>query len=85
MVAIMSKYKVMVDRSLCIACGVAPSICSQVFELGNDNGKNRVVEAHSVRTDENVSEGIIPEDLYECAASAVQSCPVGAIKIEKID
>jgi len=81
----LSRYKVTVDRSLCIGCGVAPSICSQVFELGTDNGKNRVVEAYSVRTDENFSEGVIPEDLYDCAASAVQSCPVGAIKIEKIN
>ena len=81
----MAKYLVKVNRSLCIACGVAPSLCNQVFELGNDNGKNRIVDKYSSKTGEDYSEGIIPEELYECASTAAQSCPVGAISIEKIE
>ena len=79
------KYRVMVDRNACIACGAAPAACPEVFELGSDNGKNRVIEKYSVKTDTSVSIGEIPEELYECARNGADVCPVGAIKIEKIE
>ena len=81
----MSKYRVIVDRSTCIGCGVAPTVCSQVFELGTDNGKNRIIDKFSVELSEEKSVGIIPEELYECAEEAASSCPVGAITVEKIE
>ncbi|MCX8184215.1 MAG: ferredoxin [Sulfolobales archaeon] len=79
----MARYRVIVDRAACISCGVAPAICPEVFELGLDNQKTRVVEKYSVKVDENVSIGEIPEELYECALKAAEACPVAAIKIEK--
>lgn len=81
----MPKYKVIVDRLTCIGCGAAPATCSEVFELGLDNGKAKIVDKYSVHTDDKVSIGIITEDLYECAKSGVEVCPVSAIRIEKIE
>jgi len=81
----LARYRVIVDRVACIACGAAPAICSEIFELGLDNGKNRVVKKFNVRTDENISIGEIPGELYECAKAAAEICPVNAIKVEKIE
>jgi hypothetical protein len=52
---------------------------------GSDNGRNRVVEKYSVRTDESVSVGEVPEELYECAKSGAEVCPVGAITVERVE
>lgn len=80
----MVQYRVVIDRETCIACGAAPSVCSDVFMLGEDNGKNRVTDKYSVETTEKVSIGVIPEELYECAKSGADICPVAAIKLERI-
>lgn len=77
-------YRVSVDRELCIACRVAPDLCPQVFVLGEDNGKNRLVEKYSEKTSEDISMGVIPEDLYDCVMRASEACPVQAIIVEKI-
>lgn len=76
-------YEVSVDRNLCIACGVAPTVCPQVFILGDDNGKNRLIEKYSEETSNDISLGVIPEDLHDCVRTAVDSCPVQAISIRK--
>ncbi len=81
----MKGYKVTIDRNKCLGCGVAPTICPSVFKLGTDNGKNRVIEKYSIRTDDNISVGEVPEELGDCIKSAAQSCPVGAIIIEEIE
>lgn len=78
----MPKYRVIINREACIACGAAPAACPDIFELGSDTGKNRVVEKYSVQTDERVSIGIIPEELRECAENGAAVCPVNAIKVE---
>jgi ferredoxin len=85
MVKNLVKYRVIVDRVTCIACGAAPVMCPEVFVLGSDNGKNRVVDKYNVKTDENISIGEIPEELYECVKNAAEICPVNAIKVEKIE
>jgi ferredoxin len=71
-----------VDRQLCIACRVAPDLCPTVFVLGADNGKNRLVEAYSTETSNDVSTGVIPDELYACARKAAASCPVQAITFD---
>jgi len=81
----MAKYKVVINRSICLACGVASAACSEVYELGDDNGKNRVVAKYSVELTPDISVGIIPEELYECAKNGADICPVSAISIEKIE
>lgn len=80
----MSKYKVIVDRESCISCGAAPATCPQVFEIGSDNGKNRVVERFSIQTNDKLSIGIVPQELYECVRSSAEICPVSAIRIEEV-
>jgi len=81
----MAKYKVVINRSICLACGVSSAACSEVYELGDDNGKNRVVAKYSVELTPDISVGIIPEELYECAKNGADVCPVSAISIEKIE
>ena len=76
----MSKYKVIVDRDTCIGCGLAPATCSEVFVMVG--GKNAVAEKYRK---EDLGVGVIPEEVYECAKNAAESCPVDAIKIEKIE
>jgi len=76
-------FKVIVDREKCISCGLAPSICPKVFVLGEDNGKNRVIEEYSVETTETLSIGKVPDELYECVKEAAEACPVSAITVEK--
>lgn len=76
-------YKVAVDRDLCIACGVASTVCPQVFVLGDDNGKNRLLEEYSEKTSGVSSIGRITEELYDCVRKAADSCPVQAINVQK--
>jgi len=76
-------YKISVDRDLCIACGVARTVCPQVFVLGDDNGKNRLLEEHSEETSGSSSIGSITEDLYDCVGKAADSCPVQAITVQR--
>jgi ferredoxin len=76
------EYKVEVDRNLCIACGVAPLVCPQVFVLGEDNGKNVILEEYSEETSSDKSIGVVPEGLYDCVSKAADACPVQAIKVK---
>ncbi len=71
--------KVTVDREACIACGVAPTLCSEVFVLEE---KNRVVDEYTVELTESLSVGEVPDELRECVENAAASCPVEAIKVE---
>ncbi|MEM0453183.1 MAG: ferredoxin [Sulfolobales archaeon] len=80
----MVKYRITVSRTLCISCGVAPAVCPELFELGSDNGKNKVIDKYSVELNEEVSIGIVPKELYECAKRGADSCPVNAIIVEEI-
>ncbi|WP_440060276.1 ferredoxin [Thermogladius sp. 4427co] len=63
----------------------APAACPEVFELGIDNGKNKVVDKYAVESDGRISVGIIPGELYECARLGAEVCPVGAIRIEALE
>ncbi len=73
--------KVTIDRDSCMACGVAPTICSDVFILEK---KNRVIDKYTVELTESLSVGEVPDELKECVESAVDSCPVNAIKMEQL-
>ena len=77
--------KVTVDRNLCIACGVAPSICSEIFVIGEDNQKNRLLDIYSEETTEEVSKGAVPDNLYDFVKVAAEACPVQAIIVNIID
>jgi len=78
----MAKYKVTVNRDQCIADQVCIAICPDVFETNPDDGKCQIVE--KFRAEGKLDEGIISEDLKECAEQAAAACPVGIIKIEEV-
>ncbi len=58
-----------VDQDTCIGCGLCPTICEDVFEMGDDG------KAH-VMVDE------VPQGSEDAAKEAEESCPVDAIEVE---
>jgi len=60
--------KATVDLELCIGCGLCPTICEEVFEMGDDD----LAHAHAQVTD----------DIEEAVTEARDSCPVDAISID---
>ncbi len=80
----MAKYKVWIDRDQCISDMVCVSLCPDVFEMNDEDGKSQITSQYRVSPDK-IEEGVIPEDMLECAQSAADSCPVGIIHVEKIE
>ncbi len=78
----MVKYRVIIDRDACIACGVCASLCPDAFELSSEDGKSQIVEP--LRESGNIAIGVIEEHLKESVENAANSCPVGAIRIEEL-
>jgi len=61
--------KAVVDKDLCIGCGLCPSICPEVFSMDDDG--------LAVAIDEELDESVI-----DTAKEAEDSCPVDAITVE---
>lgn len=61
--------KAYVDKETCIACGLCPSICSDVFQMEDDGKAGTIVEE-------------VPENLISEAEEAEESCPVNAITVD---
>lgn len=57
-----------VDPDLCIGCGLCPSICPDVFSMGDDG------LAHAIEEE-------IPENNQKDAEDARDGCPVSAIDL----
>lgn len=79
----MKKYKVTIDRNKCISCGSAPALCPEIYYLDPSDWKNRVKSKYEVSFDGNTSVGIVPEELYQCAKTGAEACPVQAITVEE--
>lgn len=62
--------KAWVDKDGCISCGLCPTICPEVFRMGD----NDLAEAY-VDT--------VPSDSEDAAREAADSCPVSVIHIEE--
>ncbi|GLB32616.1 ferredoxin [Lacrimispora amygdalina] len=58
-----------VDREGCIECGLCPSICPEVFRMGDDGPAEVYVDT-------------VPEAVESSAVEAQESCPVSVIKVE---
>jgi ferredoxin len=61
--------KASIDRDGCIACGLCPSICPEVFRMADDG-------LAEVYIDE------VPMDVEATAKEAEESCPVSVITVE---
>lgn len=57
-----------VDPDLCIGCGLCPSVCPDVYSMGDDG------LAHAIEEE-------IPEDNLKDAEDARDGCPVSAIDL----
>ncbi|MFU0824160.1 ferredoxin [Clostridium sp.] len=62
--------KAFVDQDTCIGCGLCPSICPDVFDMGDDGKAHAIVDE-------------VPGDVEDSAVEAQESCPVSAIKVEE--
>ncbi len=62
--------KVIVDKELCIGCGVCIDICPDVFEMDAEDGKVKAKETP------------IPVKAEDDCRDAAAQCPVEAIQIE---
>lgn len=62
--------KAFVDQETCIGCGLCPSVCPEVFDMGDD-GKAHVI------VDE------VPGGAEGGAVESQEACPVDAIKVEE--
>ncbi|BES82611.1 ferredoxin [Pyrodictium abyssi] len=76
-----AKIRVWIDREQCIADMVCVSLCPDVFEMSEEDGKAQIVSKW--RVDDNPAEGLVPADLKDCVASASEACPVSIIHFEE--
>jgi ferredoxin len=58
-----------VDQEICIGCGTCISLCSEVFELKDDN-KSHVIA------------GVDYAQHEDCIKESIEVCPVKAISVE---
>ncbi|WP_324736641.1 ferredoxin [Thermococcus sp. SY098] len=68
----MAKWKVWVDRDVCIGDAICASLCPDVFEMDDEGKSFAKVE-------------IIGEDLIDCVNEAAEACPVSCIHVEQIE
>lgn len=61
--------KYVIDKEICIGCGLCQSICPEVFSVGED--------------EKATAKEIIPKAAEDSAKEAMESCPVAAITEEK--
>lgn len=64
--------KVVVNKDVCISCGLCTTIATEVFGFGDD-GKAEVV----------LGSEVVPADLEAVVEEAAASCPVEAIVVEE--
>ena len=76
----MTKYKIEIDRTGCIACGACYSVDPSHFEPDEEE-KSAVVGGE---TDANASSGIFEDEEIENARSAEDSCPVSVITVTEL-
>ncbi|HBC95252.1 MAG TPA: ferredoxin [Clostridium sp.] len=61
--------KAVVDKDVCVGCGLCPSTCPEVFKM-DDDGKAVAIT------------GEVPEEVQDSAKEAEENCPVSAITVE---
>ena len=71
------KYKIQIDRTMCIACGACYSSNPTHFEPDQE-GRSTIVGGE---TDDNSSSGNFGDEEIESAKEAEDSCPASAITV----
>jgi ferredoxin len=61
--------KARVDKDGCIACGLCPTICPEVFRMGDDGLAEAYVDS-------------VPPEQEDSAKEAAESCPVSVIHVD---
>jgi len=64
----MTVMKALVDKDLCVGCGLCCDVCSEVFEMQENVAVAKVEE--------------VPTGSEDCAKQAASDCPASAIKVE---
>lgn len=81
----MPKYKVKVDRDLCIGAGSCVAVAPKTFELDNE-GKAVILKKDGTKNEtSNFSAYEEIDDTEENILNAAKSCPVNAIIIVEVD
>jgi ferredoxin len=76
-----AKYKVIHLRGECISCGACAAICPDYWEM-DDEGISHL--KGSEQKGEKWEREISTEEARACNQEAVEVCPVGIIKLEKM-
>lgn len=71
---------VSIDRDACISCAACWLLCPALFIEEKKDTKSSIQPAH--RSDGRLEEGLISEDLENCAAEAADACPVQVITLQ---
>lgn len=79
----MSKYRVKVDRTLCIGAASCTAVAAKTFALDHE-GKSVIKKKDGTTTAEFVEFENI-DDTAENILGAAKACPVNAIVIEEVD
>ena len=72
--------KVIVERDVCIGCGLCWATCPEVFEQNAEHGLSQILVG--LQIEGQIGEGHIEENLEDCARQAADGCPVSAITVE---
>jgi ferredoxin len=70
---------VIIDRSACVSCGACWNTCPELFDQNPCDLFSQIVDKYRFSCDR--AEGIVPEDLVNCALEAADLCPVRIIQV----
>ncbi|MEM0377396.1 MAG: ferredoxin [Thermofilum sp.] len=79
----MPRFKVVIDRDQCISDMACVSLCPEVFEMNEEDGKSAIVAKY--RLGGKLEEGEVPGELEDCVKSAAEAFPVSIIHVSKVD
>lgn len=76
--------KANVKKDVCIGCGACTVIANNIFEIGDD-GLAETIAPFVGETEEEKANKVkeIPAEEADNVIDAAESCPVGAIEVEK--